>query len=292
MYECATYYSPITTHRKKVLTQFITSSPKKEGLFINLRRFLNLQMSLKDQINTQKLPQHIAIIMDGNGRWAERHGEQRVFGHQNGVKSVRDTTEAAAELGIKYLTLYAFSTENWNRPIEEVNALMELLVLTISAEKETLNKNNIRLLAIGDLDSLPGNCQNELMEAIKDTSKNTRMSLVLALSYSSRWEITNAMKKIAIQIKEGKLAPEDINEELISNSLTTKDIPDPELMIRTSGETRISNFLLWQLAYTELYFTEKLWPEFNKEEFYAAILDYQSRERRFGMVSAQITNTK
>ena len=292
MYECATYYSPITTHRKKVLTHFITSSPKKEGLFINLRRFLNLQMSLKDQINTQKLPQHIAIIMDGNGRWAERHGEQRVFGHQNGVKSVRDTTEAAAELGIKYLTLYAFSTENWNRPIEEVNALMELLVLTISAEKETLNKNNIRLLAIGDLDSLPGNCQNELMEAIKDTSKNTRMSLVLALSYSSRWEITNAMKKIAIQIKEGKLAPEDINEELISNSLTTKDIPDPELMIRTSGETRISNSLLWQLAYTELYFTEKLWPEFNKEEFYAAILDYQSRERRFGMVSAQITNTK
>ncbi len=249
-------------------------------------------MSLKDQINVQKLPQHIAIIMDGNGRWAERHGEQRVFGHQNGVKSVRDTTEAAAELGIKYLTLYAFSTENWNRPIEEVNALMELLVLTISAEKETLNKNNIRLLAIGDLDSLPGNCQKELMQAIKDTSKNTRMSLVLALSYSSRWEICNAMKKIAVQVKEGKLAPEEINEELISASLTTNGIPDPELMIRTSGETRISNFLLWQLAYTELYFTEKLWPEFNKEEFYSAILDYQSRERRFGMVSAQITNTK
>ncbi len=292
MYECATYYSPITTHRKKVLTQFITLSPKKEGYFINLRRFLNLQMSLKDQINVQKLPQHIAIIMDGNGRWAERHGEQRVFGHQNGVKSVRDTTEAAAELGIKYLTLYAFSTENWNRPIEEVNALMELLVLTISAEKETLNKNNIRLLAIGDLDSLPGNCQKELMQAIKDTSKNTRMSLVLALSYSSRWEICNAMKKIAVQVKEGKLAPEEINEELISASLTTNGIPDPELMIRTSGETRISNFLLWQLAYTELYFTEKLWPEFNKEEFYSAILDYQSRERRFGMVSAQITNTK
>ncbi len=249
-------------------------------------------MSLKDQINTDKLPQHVAIIMDGNGRWAERHGEQRVFGHQNGVKSVRDTTEAAAELGIKFLTLYAFSTENWNRPIEEVNALMELLVLTISAEKETLNKNNIRLLAIGDLDSLPKNCRNELMEAIKDTSKNTRMSLVLALSYSSRWEITNAMKKIAEQIKDGKLALEDINEELISSSLTTNGIPDPELMIRTSGETRISNFLLWQLAYTELYFTDKLWPEFGKEELYSAILDYQSRERRFGMVSAQITNTK
>lgn len=249
-------------------------------------------MSLKDQINTEKLPQHIAIIMDGNGRWAERQGEHRVFGHQHGVKSVRDTTEAAAELGVKYLTLYAFSTENWNRPVEEVNALMELLVLTISREKETLNKNNIRLLAIGDLDSLPGNCRNELMEAIKDTSGNTRMSLVLALSYSSRWEITHAMKKIAMQVKEGKINPEDINEELISSNLTTKGIPDPELMIRTSGETRISNFLLWQLAYTELYFTDKLWPEFDKEEFYSAIVNYQNRERRFGMVSSQITDTK
>ena len=249
-------------------------------------------MSLKDQINTEKLPQHIAIIMDGNGRWAERHGEQRVFGHQNGVKSVRDTTEAAAELGVKFLTLYAFSTENWNRPVEEVNALMELLVHTIAQEKETLNKNNIRLLAIGDLDSLPGNCQAELAEAIKDTSKNTRMSLVLALSYSSRWEITNAMKKIAAGIKTGTISPENIDEKLISSSLTTNGIPDPELMIRTSGETRISNFLLWQLAYTELYFTEKLWPEFTKEEFYKAILDYQNRERRFGMVSAQISPTK
>lgn len=249
-------------------------------------------MSLKDQINTDKLPQHIAIIMDGNGRWAERHGEQRVFGHQNGVKSVRDTTEAAAELGVKFLTLYAFSTENWNRPVEEVNALMELLVHTISQEKETLNKNNIRLLAIGDLESLPVNCRSELAEAIKDTSKNTRMSLVLALSYSSRWEITNAMKKIAADVKAGKISPDDISENLISSALTTNGIPDPELMIRTSGENRISNFLLWQLAYTELYFTEKLWPEFNKEEFYKAILDYQSRERRFGMVSAQISPTK
>jgi len=245
-------------------------------------------MSLKDQINVQKLPQHIAIIMDGNGRWAERHGEQRVFGHQNGVKSVRDTTEAAAELGIKYLTLYAFSTENWNRPIEEVNALMELLVLTISAEKETLNKNNIRLLAIGDLDSLHGNCQKELMQAIKDTSKNTRMSLVLALSYSSRWEICNAMKKIAVQVKEGKLAPEEINEELISASLTTNGIPDPELMIRTSGEYRISNFLLYQLAYAELYFTNTRWPDFRKENLYEAIIDFQNRERRFGKTGDQI----
>ena len=249
-------------------------------------------MSLKDQINTEKLPKHIAIIMDGNGRWAERHGEQRVFGHQNGVKSVRDATEAAAELGVKYLTLYAFSTENWNRPIEEVNALMELLVHTISQEKETLNKNNVRLLAIGNLDSLPGNCRNELAEAIKETSNNTRMSLVLALSYSSRWEITNAMKKIAADIQAGKISVDAIDESLISSSLTTNGIPDPELMIRTSGETRISNFLLWQLAYTELYFTEKLWPEFSKEEFYKAILDYQNRERRFGLVSAQISPTK
>ncbi len=249
-------------------------------------------MSLKDQINIEKLPQHIAIIMDGNGRWAEKHGEHRVFGHQNGVKSVRDTTEAAAELGIKYLTLYAFSTENWNRPIEEVNALMELLVHTISGEKETLNKNNIRLLAIGDLESLPGNCHAELMEAIKETAGNTRMSLVLALSYSSRWEITNAMKKIAKLIQSGDVFPENIDENLITSSLTTNGIPDPELMIRTSGEHRISNFLLWQLAYTELYFTDKLWPEFSKEDFYSAIVNYQNRERRFGMVSSQITNTK
>ncbi len=249
-------------------------------------------MSLKSQINPEKLPQHIAIIMDGNGRWAEKHGEQRVFGHQNGVKAVRDTTEAAAELGIKFLTLYAFSTENWNRPIEEVNALMELLVLTISREKETLNKNNVRLMVIGDVESLPINCREELKEAIKDTSGNTRMSLVLALSYSSRWEITHAMKKIAEMVKDGKISTEEINEELISSQLTTKNIPDPELMIRTSGEYRISNFLLWQLAYTELYFTDILWPEFDKEELYSAIINYQNRERRFGMVSNQINSPK
>lgn len=249
-------------------------------------------MSLKSQINPEKLPQHIAIIMDGNGRWAEKHGEQRVFGHQNGVKAVRDATEAAAELGIKFLTLYAFSTENWNRPIEEVNALMELLVLTISREKETLNKNNVRLMVIGDVESLPENCKEELKAAIKDTSTNSRMSLVLALSYSSRWEITSAMKKIAQKLKEGEISPEDINEELISSQLTTKDIPDPELMIRTSGEYRISNFLLWQLAYTELYFTDILWPEFDKEELYKAIINYQNRERRFGMVGNQINSPK
>jgi undecaprenyl diphosphate synthase len=249
-------------------------------------------MSLKNQINTAKLPKHIAIIMDGNGRWAEKHGEHRVFGHQNGVKSVRDVTEAATELGVQFLTLYAFSTENWNRPVEEVNALMELLVLTISREKETLNKNNVRLMAIGDIESLPEKCREELKIAISETSGNTRMSLVLALSYSSRWEITNAMKLIAAKVKAGELKPEDVNEELISEHLTTKGIPDPELMIRTSGENRISNFLLWQLAYTELYFTEILWPEFGKEEFYSAIINYQNRERRFGMVSAQITNPK
>jgi undecaprenyl diphosphate synthase len=201
-------------------------------------------------------------------------------------------TEAATELDVQFLTLYAFSTENWNRPVEEVNALMELLVLTISREKETLNKNNVRLMAIGDIESLPEKCREELKIAISETSGNTRMSLVLALSYSSRWEITNAMKLIAAKVKAGELKPEDVNEELISEHLTTKGIPDPELMIRTSGENRISNFLLWQLAYTELYFTEILWPEFGKEEFYSAIINYQNRERRFGMVSAQITNPK
>ena len=227
--------------------------------------------------------------MDGNGRWAQRQGEQRVFGHQNGVKAVRETTEAAAEIGIKYLTMYAFSTENWNRPKEEVYALMELLVHTINAEKETLNKNNIRLLAIGNLKSLPEKCYKELMEAIDDTSSNDRMSLVLALSYSSRWEISEAIKKINVDVIEGKILNESIDEGLISKYLTTKNIPDPELLIRTSGEARISNFLLWQIAYTELYFTDKLWPEFTKDDFYSALIDYQNRERRFGLISDQIT---
>ena len=221
---------------------------------------------LKDKIILSKLPLHVAIIMDGNGRWAQRLGELRVFGHQNGVRAVREITESAAELGIKYLTLYAFSTENWNRPQEEVNALMELLVHTIHAEKETLNKNNIRLLAIGDLKSLPQKCYNELMEAIKDTSHNTQMSLVLALSYSARWEITEAVKKINEDTLKGKIKNENIDESVISSYLSTAGIPDPELLIRTSGETRISNFLLWQIAYTELYFTDKLWPEYTRSE--------------------------
>ena len=244
---------------------------------------------LKDKIILSKLPLHVAIIMDGNGRWAQRLGELRVFGHQNGVRAVREITESAAELGIKYLTLYAFSTENWNRPQEEVNALMELLVHTIHAEKETLNKNNIRLLAIGDLKSLPQKCYNELMEAIKDTSHNTQMSLVLALSYSARWEITEAVKKINDDTLKGIIKNENIDESIISSYLSTAGIPDPELLIRTSGETRISNFLLWQIAYTELYFTDKLWPEYTKEDFYKAIVDFQNRERRFGLISDQIS---
>ncbi|MEY4595380.1 MAG: hypothetical protein RIQ47_1790 [Bacteroidota bacterium] len=245
-------------------------------------------MSFKDQVITSRLPQHVAIIMDGNGRWAKRQGEQRIFGHQHGVRAVRDTTEAAAEIGIKYLTLYAFSTENWNRPKAEVDALMGLLVQTIHAETETLNKNNIRLLAIGDLQSLPGNCYNQLQEAIAATAGNKRMSLVLALSYSSKWEIIDAVKKISREVKAGQLEVENISEDLFNNYLTTSTIPDPELLIRTSGEHRISNFLLWQIAYAELYFTDKLWPEFSKEDFYAALVDYQQRERRFGLVSEQL----
>lgn len=246
-------------------------------------------MSQKDKIDPAKLPLHVAVIMDGNGRWAKKHGEHRIFGHQNGVKSVREVTEAAAELGIKYLTLYAFSTENWNRPKEEVDALMELLVHTIHAETETLNKNKIRLLAIGNIESLPPNCRRELQEAIDNTAANDRMSLVLALSYSSRWEITHAIRRIGDEIAAGKMQPSDINEQIISNYLTTASIPDPELLIRTSGEHRISNFLLWQIAYTELYFTNKLWPEFTKEDFYEALLNFQNRERRFGLVSEQIS---
>jgi len=245
-------------------------------------------MSLKDKIIPEKLPLHVAVIMDGNGRWAQRQGQLRVFGHQHGVKAVRDTTEAAAELGIKFLTLYAFSTENWNRPKEEVDALMELLIHTIHQEKETLNKNKIRLQAIGDMDALPPKCREELNAAIRDTATNDRMTLILALSYSSKWELSRAMRLIAEDVKEERLDPASISEEHISDRLCTRDFPDPELLIRTSGEHRISNFLLWQIAYAEFYFTDKLWPEFGKEDFYAAIADYQSRERRFGLVSEQL----
>jgi len=245
-------------------------------------------MMANNNIDPTNLPQHVAIIMDGNGRWAKKVGEERIFGHQNGVKSVRECTEAAAELGIKYITLYAFSTENWSRPKEEVDALMSLLVSTINAETESLNKNNIRLHAIGNLKSLPPETFAELNQAIENTKHNTHLNLVLALSYSSKWEITNAVKNIAQQVKNGELSIDDINESLISENLTTKNIPDPELLIRTSGELRISNFLLWQLAYSELYFTDKLWPEFTKQDFFDAIADYQQRERRFGKTSEQI----
>lgn len=239
-------------------------------------------------IDKNKLPKHVAIIMDGNGRWAKQKGQHRIFGHQNGVAAVREVTEAAAELGIKFLTLYAFSTENWNRPIEEVNALMELLVSTISKEVKTLNKNKIRLQAIGNLKSLPGNCCNELMNAIKETEKNDRMTLVLALSYSSKWEIIEAVKNISEKVKKNEITSKNIDETLFSSLLTTKNIPDPELLIRTSGEQRISNFLLWQIAYSELYFTETLWPDFKKEDFFEAILSFQNRERRFGKTSEQL----
>jgi undecaprenyl diphosphate synthase len=246
-------------------------------------------MNLKENINIEKLPSHVAIIMDGNGRWAKQKGKFRVFGHNNGVIAVRDTVEAAAELGIKHLTLYAFSTENWNRPKTEVNALMSLLVSTIHKETATLLKNNIRLKAIGDIDSLPKSCKNELLQAIEKTAGNTRMELVLALSYSSRWEIINAVKNIAQEVKNGLLNVEDITENIFSNHLTTNGIPDPELLIRTSGEHRISNFLMWQISYSELYFTPKLWPDFRKEDLYEAILDFQQRERRFGKTSEQIS---
>ncbi len=226
--------------------------------------------------------------MDGNGRWAKTQGKPRVFGHKNGVTSVREVTEAAAELGINYLTLYAFSTENWSRPSFEVNALMTLLVETVKSELKTLNKNNIRLQAIGDLSKLPTKTYKTLLEGIELTKDNTRMTLVLALNYSSRWEIVEATKKIALDVQNGILKVDDIDAALFSSNLTTKDIPDPELMIRTSGEHRISNYLLWQAAYAEFYFTPVLWPDFRKDDFYQAIIDFQGRERRFGKTSEQL----
>lgn len=236
----------------------------------------------KDKIDISRLPQHIAIIMDGNGRWAKEKGYPRVFGHKNGVKSVSVITEAATELGIKYLTLYVFSTENWGRPLEEVNALMELLVDSIEKETTRLMKNNIRLMTIGDLNRLPEKVRAKLMDCSRATSGNTGLTLILALSYSSRWEIKNAIQHIATDVKQGSINIEDISDELISSYMLTKDIPDPDLLIRTSGEIRLSNFLLWQIAYAELYFTEKHWPAFRKEEFYKSIVNYQKRDRRFG----------
>lgn len=245
-------------------------------------------MSFKEQIDLARLPEHIAIIMDGNGRWAKNQGKFRVFGHESGVLSVKDIVEGCIEIGIKYLTVYAFSTENWNRPADEVNALMELLISTINQEAETLNKNNVKLNAIGDLNSLPPKCIADLAMAMDKTKDNTKCTLTLALSYSARWEIIEAVKKIANRVQQGEIEVHQINENIFSSSLTTIGIPDPELMIRTSGEYRISNFLLWQSAYTELYFTEVLWPDFRREHLFEAVVDYQKRERRFGKTSEQL----
>lgn len=245
-------------------------------------------MSLKEKINIHRLPKHIAIIMDGNGRWALKQGENRLFGHHKGVDAVREIAEAAAEVGIKYITLYTFSTENWNRPQNEVDALMGLFVETIEKEIPTLNKNNIRLNAIGDLKSLPEENYTRLVNTMNKTSQNDRMVLTLALSYSSRWEITEAVRRIVSENSAEDLKNADINEDFFSSYLNTSGMPDPELLIRTSGELRISNYLLWQIAYSELYFTPKLWPEFGSEDLYEAIIDYQSRERRFGMTSEQL----
>ena len=245
-------------------------------------------MSLKESIIKERLPKHIAIIMDGNGRWAKQQGNARIFGHRNAIKAVRDVCEGCAELGVGYLTLYAFSTENWNRPKMEVTALMDLLVSTINSETETLIKNNIRLNAIGRLTDLPEKVLTNLKEAIDKTKNNTGLTLTLALSYSSKMEMVDAFRKIAADVKNGNLDADSIDDKIISQSLYTGDMPDPDLLIRTSGELRISNFMLWQLAYSESYFTTTYWPDFDKEELYKAIVDYQQRERRFGMTSEQL----
>jgi len=247
-------------------------------------------MGLKENLDRTNIPQHIAIIMDGNGRWAKQQGAMRVFGHNSAVTSVKETVEGAAELGVKYLTLYAFSTENWNRPKMEVMALMELMVRTIKSELPSLHKNNISLKAIGNIEDLPTKCQKELNEAIATTQHNTHMQLILALSYSGRWDIAQATKKIAEKVSNGILKSSEVTEAIVTEHLSTNGIPDPELMIRTSGELRISNFLLWQLAYAELYITEVLWPDFRKQHLYDAIACYQTRERRFGKTSEQLAS--
>jgi undecaprenyl diphosphate synthase len=246
-------------------------------------------MQLRKQIDSKKLPSHVAIIMDGNGRWARQRGLDRIFGHQQGVNAVREVIEAAAELEIRFLTLYAFSTENWGRPDEEVSALMGIMIQSLSNETDTLLKNNIRLLAIGDMDRLADEVRQRLFETMKLTSVSTGLNLIIALSYSSRWEIAMAARRISAEVKKGTLDPSSVTEEEFEKFLSTGGIPDPELMIRTSGELRISNFLLWQLAYTELYFTETLWPDFGKDNFYTAIIDFQKRERRFGKTSEQVS---
>jgi len=253
---------------------------------------LNSAENILQQLNKACLPKHIAIIMDGNGRWAKQHGKMRVFGHEAGVKTVRKITECAVKLGIKHLTLYTFSTENWGRPSLEVQALMRILVESIKRETKTLMEQNVSLKAIGDLDQLPPKVKKQLLDTIENTAQNDTMDLVLALSYSSKWDITNAVKTIGQKIENKLLSSDDISAELIANHLQTKDLPDPELMIRTSGEHRISNFLLWELAYSEFYFSPLLWPEFTEENFYEAILDYQTRKRRFGKTDEQLNQTE
>jgi undecaprenyl diphosphate synthase len=245
-------------------------------------------MDLLSQVDKARLPKHIAIIMDGNGRWAKEQGQDRLFGHYQGVESVRDIVEGCAELGVGYLTLYAFSTENWDRPQYEVIGLMELLVKTIRGEVESLNKNNIRLHVIGDINMLPDYAQRELAEALQITKENTGLQLIMALSYSGRWELLNAVKNIAYEVQKGRLNVEEIDQDTLQGFLTTSEFPDPELMIRTSGEYRISNFLLYQLAYAELYFTQVRWPDFRKQNLYEALIDYQNRERRFGKTGDQV----
>ena len=245
-------------------------------------------MSLKGNIDLTRLPQHVAIIMDGNGRWARKHGKNRIFGHTSGVSSVRETSEGCAELGVKYLTLYAFSTENWNRPVTEVSALMTLLLKTIKSELKTLLKNDIRLKVIGDMSKLPVGVAKELTDAMQNTVNNTRMDLILALNYSGKSEIVRAVKMISEKVAKGEIKSEDVSEDLVSNNLYTAGIPDPELLIRTSGEKRVSNFMLWQLAYAEYFFTDVFWPDFTREDLYKAIIDFQNRERRFGKTSEQL----
>jgi undecaprenyl diphosphate synthase len=246
-------------------------------------------MDYLSKIDLTKTPKHVAIIMDGNGRWAQKQGHLRLYGHNFGVESIRETLKAAKELKIQYLTLYAFSTENWNRPKEEVDGLMDLLVKSLANEIKELSDTGVRLLTIGDIEGLPKECQDELQESIELTKNNIEINLVLALNYSARWEIIDAVKKIAANVKSNDLSIDKISSELFDSYLGTKDIPDPELLIRTSGEHRISNFLLWQIAYTEFHFTEVLWPDFKRDDLYKAVLDFQSRERRFGMVSEQLT---
>lgn len=245
-------------------------------------------MDWKSQIDTARLPKHVAVIMDGNGRWAKKHGQPRVFGHRNGVKAVRETAEAAAEIGVEYVTLYAFSTENWKRPKLEVDALMALLVTTLRNEVKTLNDNNIRLSAIGNVENLPSKCYHELTEAIEKTKNNTRMTLTLALNYSGRWEIMKAVKDLATAVESGAIKAEEVEQSHFEERLNTSTMPDPELLIRTSGESRVSNFLLWQLAYTEFAFIPTYWPDFRREHFYQALVDFQNRERRFGKISEQV----